>query len=168
MRKLSFLLAVLFFLIVLAVYLNQDAGMRVNLSLGESSYMDDIKITQKKEGVVKWIANARRAVFLNDNDVKLADLKIMFPEKGLTLTSDGGMYDIERKNVEISGNISASTADYNIVAQKLLWDSSKNELVSDEKVTIVGKKFQVEGGRLEATSGKAKLSDNVRAVFSGK
>jgi lipopolysaccharide export system protein LptC len=130
--------------------------------------MDGVSITQRKEGVVKWILNAEKAMFLTDNDVKLDKLKIIFPEKELTLTSNGGMYDIEKRNLKIDGNINASTKDYEIVATTLFWDSSKNEILSDEKVKIRGKKFFAEGDTLTATADKATLNKNVKAVFYGK
>lgn len=168
MKRILFLCAILALFSVLAIYLNQEKFIDTKLRLGDNSYMDDVSITQKKEGVVKWIVNTQKAVFLNSNDVKLADLKIVFPEKDLTLTSDGGLYDIENRNLTIEGNIKASTKDYDIVANTLFWDSSKNEILSDEKVQIVGKKFFVEGDKLTATTNKARLDKNVKAVFNGK
>ncbi len=107
--------------------------------------MDEVSITQKKAGLVKWILSSEKAVFLTNNDIKLDKLKIIFPEKELTLTSNGGMYDIENRNLKIDGNINAFTKDYEIVASTLFWDSSKNEILSDEKVQIVGKKFLQKG-----------------------
>jgi lipopolysaccharide assembly outer membrane protein LptD (OstA) len=130
--------------------------------------MDEVSITHKKAGLVKWILNSEKAVFLTNNDVKLDNLKIIFPEKDLTLTSNGGMYDIENRNLKIDGNINAFTKDYEIVANTLFWDSSKNEILSDERVQIVGKKFFAEGDNLTATPDKATLNKNVKAVFYGK
>lgn len=168
MKKMLFVAVSLFLLSVLAVYLNQEKDARVKLRLGDNSYMDDVSITQKKEGIVKWILRAEKAVFVTNNDVKLDSLKIIFPEKELTLTSNGGMYDIDNRNLKIDGNINASTKDYEIVANTLFWDSSKNEILSDEKVQIVGKKFFAEGDNLTATTDKATLNKNVKAVFYGK
>jgi len=168
MKKLLFIGASLLLLSVLIVYLNQEKDMKVKLRLGDNSYMDDVSIIQKKEGIVKWILNAKKAVFLTSNDVKLDSLKIIFPEKELTLTSNGGMYDIENRNLKIDGNINAFTKDYEIVANTLLWDSSKNEILSEEKVQIMGKKFFAEGDNLTATTDKATLNKNVKAVFYGK
>jgi LPS export ABC transporter protein LptC len=168
MKKMLFAGASLFLLSVLIVYLNQEKDAKIKLRPGDNSYMDDVSITQKKAGVVKWMLSAKKAIFLTGNDVKLDNLKIIFPEKELTLTSNGGMYDIENRNLKIDGNINAFTMDYEIVASTLFWDSSKNEIVSDEKVKIVGKKFFAEGDNLTATTDKATLNKNVRAVFYGK
>jgi LPS export ABC transporter protein LptC len=168
MKKILFLSVAVFLFTILAVYLNQDKDAVTKLRLGDNSYMDDVRITQKKEGVIKWILGAKKAVFVTSNDVKLADLKITFPEKELVLTSNEGMYDMESRNLKIEGNIKASTKDYDIVATTLFWDSTKNEVFSDEKVYIVGKKFFVEGDNLTATADKARLDKNVKAVFYEK
>lgn len=168
MKKLMFTVSFLFLLIVIIVYLNHEKETRFKLSVNDNSYMDDISITQKKEGMVKLTLNAKKAVFVTDNDVMLADLKIVFPEKSLTLTSKEGMYDIESRNLKINGNINASTKDYDIVADTLIWDSSRSEIFSDKKVQIRGKKFFAEGDNLTATSDKAILNKNVKAVFYGK
>lgn len=168
MKKLLFVCASLFLLTVLIVYLNQEKDTKIKLHLGDNSYMDEVSITQKKAGLVKWILNAKKAVFLTNNDIRLDNLKIIFPEKDLTLTSNGGMYDIENRNLKINGNINAFTKDYEIVASTLFWDSSKNEILSDEKVQIVGKRFFAEGDAMTATTDKAILNKNVKAVFYGK
>ncbi|MCL4491554.1 MAG: LPS export ABC transporter periplasmic protein LptC [Nitrospirae bacterium] len=168
MKKILFLLAFVCFFTVLAIYSNREGDIKTKVQLGGNSYMDDVSITQKKNGIVKWLLKSRKAVFLNDNDVKLTALQITFPEKELTLTSESGMYDIEKRNLKIENNIKASTKDYDIVASTLFWDASKNELLSDEKVRIIGKKFFVEGDNLTATTDNAKLNNNVKAIFYGK
>ncbi len=155
-------------MITLIVYLNQEKEARFKLSVSDNSYMDDVSITQKKDGKVKLALNAKKAVFITNNDVMLADVKIVLPEKSLTLTSKEGMYDIESRNLKMDGNINASTKDYDIVADAIIWDSSRNEIFSDKKVRIIGKKFFAEGDNLTATSDKAILNKNVKAVFYGK
>jgi LPS export ABC transporter protein LptC len=168
MKKILFL-AVAFVLFGLLGFLsNQEKDMKAKLTLGDDSYMDKVHITHKKDGATKWILDARKAVFITSKDVKLADLKITFPEKELVLTSNNGLYDIDSRNLTIEENINASTKDYDIIATKLFWDSSKNEIMSDERVQIVGRKFHVEGDNLNATNDKATLNKNVKAVFYGK
>ncbi len=142
--------------------------MTQKVHLDSNSYMDNVSITQKKGGIAKWLLNSNKAVFLTDNDVKLISLQIVFPEKGLTLTSNTGMYDIEKRNLKIDDNIKASTKDYDIVATTLFWDASKNELLSDKQVRIIGKKYYIEGDNLTATTDNAKLNNNVKAIFYAK
>lgn len=168
MKKLLFLVAFICFFAALAIYSNREGDVKTRVSLSGNSYMDNVSITQKKDGMVKWLLSSQKAIFLNDNDVKLVALKITFPEKELTLTSDSGLYDIEKRNLKIESNIKASTKDYDIVASTLFWDASRNELLSDQKVRIIGKRFHVEGDNLTATTDAAKLNTNVKATFYAK
>lgn len=168
MKKLMFTISSLSLLIALIVYLNQEKEAKFKLNVSDNSYMNDVSITQKKDGMVKLELNAKKAVFITSSDVTLTDLKIVLPEKSLTLTSKEGMYNIESRNLKISENITASTKDYDIVADTLFWDSAKNEIFSDKRVQITGKNFFAEGDNLTATSDKTILNKNVKAVFYGK
>ena len=168
MKKILFVAASVFLFYVLAILFNQEKDLKVRVGLGDNSYMDEVTITQKKEGVINWIIDARKALFLSETDISLNDLKIVFPEKELTLTSEGGLYDVRGRTLKMDGNIRASAKDYDIIARSLFWDSSTNEITSDSRVQIRGKRFFVEGDRLTATSDKAKLTNNVKAVFDGK
>ncbi|MBA4349322.1 MAG: hypothetical protein C0415_04965 [Thermodesulfovibrio sp.] len=167
-KKVLFLFSSICLLAVLVFYLNQEKDIKPKLRLEGGSYMDNASITQRKDGMVKLIVNAQRAFFINEKDVKLTNMEIVFPEKELTLKSDGGMYDMSSRNLDIMGNIKASTKDYDIIATKLFWDSSKNEIFSDTRVEIVGRKFFAEGDNLTATGDKAILNKNVKAIFYGK
>jgi hypothetical protein len=150
---------------VIILFSEREGDFKPKVNLSDNSYMDGVGIVQRKQGVVKWTLGSKKAIFLNENDVKLVGLTITFPEKGLTLNSDGGMYDIEKRNLKIDGHISAATKDYDIVTPTLFWDASKNELTSDQKVHIIGKRFYVEGDDLNATNDKATLNKNVKAIF---
>jgi len=168
MKRLVYLFAVVFLFSALTAYLIQDNDTNTKLLLDDNSYMDDVSIIQKKKGSAQWMVNAKKAVFLNNTDVMLSDLKIIFPEKGLTLTSDKGLYDIESRDLEIEDNVNAFTKDYEIAAAKLRWDSSRNEIISDERIQIKGKKFFMEGDSFKSSADKAMLNKNVKAVFYGK
>lgn len=168
MKKMLFLPAFLLFFSVVLYYSYREGDMKAGVRLDDHSYMEDVGITQKKKGEVAWALQSKNAVFVTDNDVDLKDMTIRFPEKGLTLTSEGGRYDIGKRNLAINGNIRASTDTYVILAAALLWDGAKNELFSDKKVRIIGKRFVVEGDTLTATSDIAKLTNNVKAVFDGR
>lgn len=150
------------------IYISQDYDIKKTLKLYDDSYMDDIKITHKKDGKDQWILSAKRAAFMDSHEISINDLKIIFPDKGLNLTSSYGLYNNKNRNLELKGDIDASTDKYNIKAKRFLWDASKNELFSDQRVQIIGKGFFVEGDILTATGDKARLDKNVKAVFNGK
>lgn len=168
MKKTVFLAVAVLFFVVLALLSEREGDIKTKIKLGDNSYMDDVAITHKKDGAVKWTLSAKKAVFVTDNDVALTDLTISFPEKELTLTSDEGTYDMAQRDLKIEKNIKAAGRNYDIVAETLFWDSSRNELLSDDTVRIVGRKFYVEGDHLVATTDKAILQNNVKAIFQGK
>jgi LPS export ABC transporter protein LptC len=165
MKKVIFLIVFICFFAVIAVISEREGDYKPKVNLTGNSYMDGVTITHRIKGTVKWTLCSKRAVFVNENDVKLIALNINFPEKGLTLNSDGGMYDMAKRNLKIDGHITASTKDYNIVTPALFWDSSKNQVFSDQKVQITGKRFYCEGDDLTATNDKATLTNNVKAIF---
>jgi len=165
MKKIVFLFVFVCFFAVIALLYDKEGDFKPKVNLTDNSYMDGVSIVQRKEGVVKFTLGSKKAIFLNENDVKLLGLTITFPEKELTLRSDGGLYDIGKRNLKIDGHITASTKDYDIVTPTLFWDASKNELTTDQRVQIIGKRFYVEGDDLNATNDKATLNRNVKAIF---
>lgn len=170
MKKVLFLLSGFGLLAILTLYFFQEGEVKGRLKLGDNSYMEDVSIVQKKGGATSFTLNAQKAVFVTAQDVQLTALKIFFPAKDLVLTSESGLYNTESKDLKIEGNIKAATKDYDILTKKLRWDANKNEIFSDNKVTIVGKSksFYVEGEDLTATADTATLHKNVKAVFNGK
>ncbi len=157
----SFLLSI----VILVIYSFQLQETRIALVYSESPYIDDVRIKHLKEGMVKWMVDAKKAIFTNTNDVVLKDLKITFPEKELVLTSEGGVYNTADQSIKIDGNIKALTKNYVINALTLSWDPQKSELSSDKRVQIIGREFYIEGDDLSASADKAKLSSNVKAIF---
>lgn len=160
----AFLICLSFFFI----FFERERGYDIGFKISENSFMDDVKIIQNREGTTKLTLSAEKAIFVTDNDIKLDKLTMTFPERDLTLTAKGGIYNLKKRDLKIDGDINAYTKDYQIIADTILWDSSKNGIISDKKIKIVGKKFIAEGDSLEATADNATLRRNVKAVFYGK
>lgn len=129
--------------------------------------MEEVSISQKKGGKLRWALTAGRADFLSRKDVRLSDLRVRFPEQNLELISESATYDMEKKDFTIQGNVTASTKDFRFVAPELSWDGSVNQLSTDGRVTITGEKFSIEGEGLRASPDRATLQNKVRAVFGG-
>ncbi len=167
MKKVLFLLSGVGLLAILMLFFSQDSDLKSRLRLGDSSYMETVSIIQKMEGATNFTLSAQKAVFMTAQDVKLTALTISFPAKDLILTSESGTYNTESKDLKIEGNIKAVTKDYDILTNTLHWDAAKNELFSNDKVTIVNKQYYVEGEQLTASGDTATLHKNVKAVFNG-
>ena len=169
MKKLLFIFAGFGLMAVLTFYYFQDSDFKPKFRLSDNSYMENVVITQKKAGETRLVVNAEKAIFESETDVKLLALNVYFPEKGLTLTSESGRYNTVNRDIVIEGDIKANTKGYDIVTNKLYWDGKKAELLSNDKVVIVGKNrnIYIEGDKMTAHDGKAVLHKNVKAIFKG-
>lgn len=165
MRRLLFLVSAVVFLAVLGIYMGMEKDTAPVIRFSGTSFMEGVRIAHVTGGSLKWELQAEKAIFVNKEDVKLEGIRIRFPEKNLTLSSEEGLYKVESRDLSILGNIRASTGDYDIVAEQLNWDAARNELVSDKKVTIKAQTFMVEGDTLKANAEGAELKNNVKAVF---
>ncbi len=83
MKRILFLFVFICFFVVIALLYDKEGEFKPKVNLTDNSYMDGVTIVQRKEGVVKWTLGSKKAIFLNENDVKLVALTITFPEKGL-------------------------------------------------------------------------------------
>jgi LPS export ABC transporter protein LptC len=167
MKRVLLILSSLALCVVLFYYLSGDRESGPKLRLGSSSYMEEVNISQKRDGKVSWELAAKRADFLTRKDVRLTEPRISFPERNLELTSESATYDMEKKDFKIEGSVTAWTKDFRFVAPELFWDGAANQLTTDGKVTITGGKFSIEGEGLRASHDKATLQNRVRAVFDG-
>lgn len=170
MRKALIVLIGIGLLTLLTVYFIHDSDYKPSFRLSENSYMEKVRIIQKKAGETRIVVNADQAIFETETDIKLIALNVYFPEKKLTLTSKTGNYHTTTKNVEIEGDIKANSQGYDIQTERLNYDASKGELLTEDKVVIIGKSrgFYMEGDELTARGDKATLHKNVKAIFKGK
>jgi lipopolysaccharide assembly outer membrane protein LptD (OstA) len=170
MRKAIFGLICIGLLALITVYFLQDGEYKPNFKLSENSYMENVKIIQKKAGKTRVVVNAEQAIFETDTDVRLLALNIYFPEKNVTMTAKAGNYSTTTKNVVVEGDIQANTKGYDLQTNKLNYDAAKGELLADDKVMITGKSrgFYMEGDEMTAQGDKAILHKHVKAVFKGR
>lgn len=169
MKRIAFLFS-LVFLIGAIVFMRFEYN-RENIPkivYGDNAYMEDVVIEQKRSGEIKWRLLAKRATHINNNEIGLEDIVVILHEKGYTIKTNKAYYNLSDKNFNIPGEVVAVSKDVNIEGNRLFWDSSSNSLRADSDIRIEGKGFRIEGDGLTATSDKAILNKNVRAIFDGK
>lgn len=149
-------------------YYNNERDVRPKIVVAEQSAMDDLEIVNRQDGEVKWTLLAKKAVYLNDKEVRLRDLTITFPGKNFSMKAEEGLYNTESRNFRIDTPITANAKNYDITAKSMAWDGAKNQLIANDRVFIMGQSFTIEGDNLVATASRATLQKNVRAVFHGK
>lgn len=167
MRRLVFLLSVIF-LIITIVYIRVEYNTDYipKIVYGDNSYMEDVVIEQKRSGSLKWRLIAKKATHVSNDEIGLEDITVLLPEKGYTLNAEKAYYNLANKSFSIPGEVVAKSDDVNIEGNKLFWDATSNSLKAESDIKIEGKGFKIQGDELTATSDRAVLNKNVRAIFN--
>ncbi len=154
-----FLLAVFFF--------GTRRETEKDILLAQNSFIDGLKIINKKDGNKVWTLSAERADIMESEDkAMLTNVSMTIEVKGMTIQAPDGVYDFAQRDLSLNGQITAITKDYTITADSVKWNQSKEEIITKGNVRIEGKKFNVEGSGLEADSGqKMRILKDVKATF---
>ena len=158
------LLALFMFLAVF--YGGRDHGKDFSFTKG-NSYIEGLRIINKKDGADLWAITARRADFSKDESVaQLSCVTIDLKKEGAVLNADDGTYNMNSRDLTLENNIKIRQKNSVISAEKLSWNSATGILSSEGKVWMQGDKFKIEGEGLAATQdNKVTLTKNVKAIF---
>ncbi len=84
----------------------------------------------------------------------------------MDVKSEAGIYDLESRDLTLTGNIVASTDDFVLRTESINFKSETGELTSPDRVVLKGSNFRIEGDGLYANSDKTVfLKSNVKAIF---
>jgi LPS export ABC transporter protein LptC len=131
------------------------------------TFMEDVVVTNKREGVSQWAVSTRKAWLSEDGkSARMDSVTVVIPDREMTIVADSGIYNMETMDLTLSGNINAATDDYTIKADSAELSGDRDEISSDGMVVVEGKGFRVEGTGLRAGSENgARLLGDVRAEF---
>lgn len=166
MKTRLLLLCFVFFLALTLIFLADNKEVeKISLSRG-NSYIEGLKIANKKDGAEVWVLNAKRAdIIESENKAKLTDIVMKVSQNGLTVKSEDGVYDISNKSLILKKTITAETKDYTIITDRIEWTSA-GEIKTGSDVRFISKKFNVEGEGMCADSDqKVRILKNVKAIF---
>jgi len=157
------------FLVMVSFYFltSHDGILNPKITYGDNSFMEDIVIEQKKAGSLNWRLEAKKAIHITNDDIKLDNIAIILPGKDLKINAETAYYNLKTKDFKIPNEVSVYAKDYEIKGAGIYWDSNTNTLKSQKDIKIIGKGFTLEGNSLIATKDKAMLEHNVKAVFYG-
>ncbi len=161
---LVFTLTSLMFFIIF--HSEKDYKKELSLSRG-NSYMEGVRIVNKKGGVDSWVILARKADFSRDETtVQMSSVTIDVKKEGAVLNADGGTYNMNTQGLRLEKNIVIHMKDSTISTDSLAWNPAGRLISSDGKVQMQGNKFRIEGEGLTATEDdKVRLTRNVKAIF---
>jgi len=160
----AFLLTSLFFFSVFS----GERDIRKDLSIQRgNSYIEGLKIVNKKDGTDTWIVTARRADFTKDETVaQMESVAIDLKKDGVVLTADNGTYHLQSRDLRLGNNIKIEIKGSVVTTDELSWNPSRGIVFSKDAVRMEGNKFKIEGEGLTATQdNKVKLMRNVKATF---
>jgi LPS export ABC transporter protein LptC len=143
---------------------NEGGGKPGPLAL--SSYMEDVNIVNKKTGRKQWSLKAERVDLAEDNSIaRMREVAIDLPQEGMRVKAASGVFNVDTGDLSLSGNVEARTEDFVISTDHVGLDSEKEEVLTDGKVVMEGKRYKVEGYGMRAFDEKVWLGRDVEAVF---
>jgi len=140
-----------------------------DVHLKGESFFEGLRIIQKKDGVPNWVLTAKRADISKDgNEANLTDLEMEIKNKGITIYSEKGLYNLNNKKISIEGTITAKSNNYLITAGQVEIDSATGLLKTNGYVHIEGKKFTLQGKGMEIKNNdqKVRILKGVKATFN--
>ncbi|MEW6001141.1 MAG: LPS export ABC transporter periplasmic protein LptC [Nitrospirota bacterium] len=167
MKKILLIIIFLFFSGLLFVMLRNEKEVNDDLQIKRNSFIEGLKVLQKKEGITIWTLIARRADFIEDETkAKLSDITVVVKENGLVFHADKALYNLSNRNFTTEGEIKAEAKDYTITADSIDYEASSGDIKTAGRIRVDGKGFRVEGKGMESDSEqKVRILKDVRATF---
>lgn len=132
-----------------------------------NSFLEDIRILQKKNGVTVWTLTASKADFMEgENKAELNNINMVIQKNGLVLYADKGVYNLLEQSFTTEDIVRAEAKDYTITADSIDYEASSGEIKTDGRIKVEGKGFKVEGKGMKADAGqKVRILNDVKATF---
>jgi LPS export ABC transporter protein LptC len=139
----------------------------VDLRVTGSSFLEDIRILQKKNGMTVWTLTAEKADFPEGEDkAELHAISLALPENNLMLHADKGTYSFSEESFTTDTLVEARAENYRITADSLNLDVSSGNIQTEGRVRLEGKRFSVEGQGMQAgKEKKVRIFNDVKAIF---
>lgn len=132
-----------------------------------NSFIEDIRILQKKKGVTIWTLTASKADFIEgENKAELSDINMVLQKNDVVLHADKGIYDLSDRSFTTDSVVKAESKNYKITADSIDFEVSSGKIKTDGRIKVEGKGFKVEGkGMKTDAEQKVSILNNVKATF---
>lgn len=169
MKKSLLVLASILLFSLLFYMVEGEKDSKLDIRLKGESFLEGLKIIQKKNGVQNWILTAKRADISKDgNEANLTDIEMEVKDKGITILAEKGLYNMNTKKISVEGPITARGNTYSITTEQVEIDSDAGFLTTGKDVRIEGKKFTLQGKGMEIKNNeqKVRIMKDVKATFN--
>ncbi len=169
MRNLIFFPFAALFFIFFVLLLKSEDRREFQVHLQGASFIEGMKIINKRNGNESWALTAKRAnIDEHRNKAHLEDMEMTIKEKGLLLHAESGIYDLTDKTLAITSTVTADNKSYSLITDNVTVDSLTHNIASSGNVKINGKTFTIEGTGMEITNRKqnVRILKDVTATFN--
>lgn len=167
-KKLLFVILI-FAALAFILLIRPEKGAKLDIQLRGDSFIEGLKIVNRKNGVTDWILWAKRADMASDGKkALLSGIEMKLQSQGMTVSADKGVYDMETRQVSVEGVLHASNNNYALTTSKVLIDGSRGNIDTAGDVRIEGRKFELEGKGMQADNNdhKVRILKDVKATFN--
>jgi LPS export ABC transporter protein LptC len=169
MKIVWFAALVLSFFFLYFLIVRENKGILPSIGNSSASYIEGIRIIQKKNGKSDWIVTAKRANIIgNGNSADLSDIEITVKDKDMIISAEKGLFDMQGKKLTVTGPVTARNKDYTITSSDVEFDNATGILKTDKNVRMEGKKFILTGTGMYADNNEQKIRilNNVKATYN--
>jgi lipopolysaccharide export system protein LptC len=168
MKKVLLIGLSVLFLGILFLMLGTGRETPGDFSIGGGSFIDDVRITQKKGGTTLWTLTASKARFTEDeNRAELQDISMELEKNGVVLHAEKGIYNLSDRSFTTDSIVKADAKNYTITADSVDYELSSGKISTDGRITVEGKGFRVEGKGMKADSAqRVEILHDVKATFN--
>lgn len=161
-------LSIILSLGILIVLGNTEDSINITPSY-RTSLMRGIQMNHKKGNALKWELFARNATFPEDKEDILIDsieLKI-HDEPEIYITGGKGIYNINKKDLDVKGQIEIKLREGVFRTDSLKWISNEGLITTADDVKFISDRFTIEGTGLIAKikEENIRILKNVKGTF---
>ncbi|MBE0426571.1 MAG: LPS export ABC transporter periplasmic protein LptC [Nitrospirae bacterium] len=152
---------------ILFVMLRTGREDNGNFTMKGESFLEDIRIIHKEDGISIWTLTANKAEFIEGGDkAELNNITMAIPKNDVILFADRGIYSFSEHSFTTDGVVKAESKDYKITADSIDYEISSGRIKTDGRIILETKGFNVEGiGMRTEPEEKVSILNDVKAIF---